>query len=165
MTQVTAYVALGANLEDPIVQVRAGLAALATLPNTQLLAQSSLYRTAPVGYADQPDFINAVAAVDTELSPRELLDALLAIELNHGRVRQFANAPRTLDLDVLLYDDVEVNESGLTIPHPRMHERAFVLAPLSEIAPHCEIPGHGRVSDLLRGLDTGGVTRLAAGEA
>ena len=165
MTPVTAYIALGANLEDPVVQVRAGLAALATLPDTQLLMQSSLYRTAPVGYADQPDFINAVAAVDTELSPRELLDALLAIELNHGRVRQFANAPRTLDLDVLLYDDVEVNESGLTIPHPRMHERAFVLAPLAEIAPLCEIPGHGRVSDLLRGLDPRGVTRLAAGEA
>jgi len=165
MTPVTAYIALGANLEDPVVQVRAGLAALATLPDTQLLMQSSLYRTAPVGYADQPDFINAVAAVDTELSPRELLDALLAIELNHGRVRQFANAPRTLDLDVLLYDDVEVNESGLTIPHPRMHERAFVLAPLAEIAPLCEIPGHGRVSDLLRGLDIGGVTRLAAGAA
>jgi len=165
MTPVTAYIALGANLEDPVVQVRAGLAALATLPDTQLLMQSSLYRTAPVGYADQPDFINAVAAVDTELSPRELLDALLAIELNHGRVRQFANAPRTLDLDVLLYDDVKVNESGLTIPHPRMHERAFVLAPLSEIAPLCEIPGHGRVSDLLRGLDPRGVTRLAAGEA
>ncbi|HYK12378.1 MAG TPA: 2-amino-4-hydroxy-6-hydroxymethyldihydropteridine diphosphokinase [Burkholderiales bacterium] len=165
MTPVTAYIALGANLEDPVVQVRAGLAALATLPDTQLLMQSSLYRTAPVGYADQPDFINAVAAVDTELSPRELLDALLAIELNHGRVRQFANAPRTLDLDVLLYDDVEVNESGLTIPHPRMHERAFVLAPLAEIAPLCEIPGHGRVSDLLRGLDPQGVTRLAAGAA
>ncbi len=165
MTPVTAYIALGANLEDPVVQVRAGLAALATLPDTQLLMQSSLYRTAPVGYADQPDFINAVAAVDTELSPRELLDALLAIELNHGRVRQFANAPRTLDLDVLLYDDVEVNESGLTIPHPRMHERAFVLAPLAEIAPLCEIPGHGRVSDLLRGLDPQGVTRLAGGAA
>ena len=165
MTPVTAYIALGANLEDPVVQVRAGLAALATLPDTQLLMQSSLYRTAPVGYADQPDFINAVAAVDTELSPRELLDALLAIELNHGRVRQFANAPRTLDLDVLLYDDVEVNESGLTIPHPRMHERAFVLAPLAEIAPLCEIPGHGRVSELLRSLDPQGVTRLAAGAA
>ena len=165
MTPVTAYIALGANLEDPVVQVRAGLAALATLPDTQLLMQSSLYRTAPVGYADQPDFINAVAAVDTELSPRELLDALLAIELTHGRVRQFANAPRALDLDVLLYDDVKVNESGLTIPHPRMHERAFVLAPLAEIAPLCEIPGHGRVSELLRSLDPQGVTRLAGGAA
>ena len=98
-------------------------------------------------------------------APRELLDALLAIEANaRPRARSLPNAPRTLDLDVLLYDDVEVNRrAGLTIPHPRMHERAFVLAPLAEIAPLCEIPGHGRVSELLRGLDTQGVTRLAAG--
>jgi 2-amino-4-hydroxy-6-hydroxymethyldihydropteridine diphosphokinase len=163
MTAVTAYVALGANLADPVAQVKAGIAALATLPHTQLKAQSSLYRTAPVGYADQPDFINAVAAVDTSLRPRDLLDALLAIEIDHGRVRQFANAPRTLDLDVLLYDDLQMHEEGLTIPHPRMHERAFVLAPLAEIAPHCVIPGRGNVSELLRAVDGGGVTRLNAG--
>ena len=162
MTAVTAYVALGANLEDPVSQVKAGIAALATLPRTQLRAQSSLYRTAPVGYADQPDFINAVAAIDTELNPRELLDALLAIEIEHGRVRQFANAPRTLDLDVLLYADGRVHEDGLTIPHPRMHERAFVLAPLNEIAPDCAIPGRGKVSELLRAVDGAGVTRLDA---
>ena len=160
MTPVTAYVALGANLEDPVVQVRAGLAALATLPHTQFLVQSSLYRTAPVGYADQPDFINAVAAVDTALSPRELLDALLAIELNHGRVRQFANAPRTLDLDVLLYDDVKVNESGLTIPHPRMHERAFVLAPLVEISPEVHIPGRGAAKPLMDSTKNQKIERL-----
>ncbi len=162
MTPVTAYIALGANLEDPVAQVQAGIAALATLPRTQLVAQSSLYRTAPVGYADQPDFINAVAAVDTALTPRELLDALLAIEIDHGRVRQFANAPRTLDLDVLLYADLQMHEEGLTIPHPRMHERAFVLAPLAEIAPHWVIPGHGKVSELLRVVDSAGVTRLTA---
>jgi 2-amino-4-hydroxy-6-hydroxymethyldihydropteridine diphosphokinase len=161
MTVVTAYVALGANLDDPVAQVKAGIAALATLRRTQLKAQSSLYRTAPVGYADQPDFINAVAAVDTALSPRELLAALLAIEIDHGRVREFANAPRTLDLDVLLYGDLQMREEGLTIPHPRMHERAFVLAPLEEIAPHCEIPGRGKVSDLLRAVGGGGVARLA----
>ena len=161
MTLVTAYVALGANLEDPIAQVKAGITALATLPRTQLVAQSSLYRTAPIGYADQPDFINAVAAVETTLNPRELLAALLAIERHHGRVREFANAPRTLDLDVLLYGDLRMHEDGLTIPHPRMHERAFVLAPLAEIAPQSEIPGHGRVNELLRGVDPGGVTRLA----
>ncbi len=161
MTPVTAYVALGANLEEPVAQVKAGIAALATLPRTRLIAQSSLYRTAPVGYADQPDFINAVAAVETALAPRELLDALLAIEFEHGRVRKFANAPRTLDLDVLLYGAAQVHEEGLTIPHPRMHERAFVLAPLAEIAPRCMIPGRGAVDDLLRGLDAGGVTRLA----
>ena len=163
MTAVTAYVALGANLGDPIAQVKAGIAALATLPRTQLKAQSSLYRTAPVGYADQPDFINAVAAIDTALSPRGLLDALLAIETDRGRVRQFANAPRTLDLDVLLYAYLQMHEHGLTIPHPRMHERAFVLAPLNEIAPDCVIPGRGKVSDLLRAADSGGVTRLDAG--
>ncbi|MEO8443289.1 MAG: 2-amino-4-hydroxy-6-hydroxymethyldihydropteridine diphosphokinase [Betaproteobacteria bacterium] len=162
MTAVTAYVALGANLADPVAQVKAGIAALATLPRTQLKAHSSLYRTTPVGYADQPDFINAVAAVATALSARDLLDALLAIEIDHGRVRQFANAPRTLDLDVLLYDDLRMHEAGLTIPHPRMHERAFVLAPLNEIAPDCVIPGRGKVSELLRAVDNAGVTRLNA---
>ncbi len=162
MTQVAAYIGLGANLNDPVAQVKAGINALAALPRTQLVAQSSLYRTAPVGYTDQPDFINAVAAIDTALSPRELLDALLATELDHGRVRDFTNAPRTLDLDVLVYGNAEVHEAGLTIPHPRMHERAFVLAPLAEIAPQCVIPGRGSVSELLAGIGMGGVTRLVA---
>jgi 2-amino-4-hydroxy-6-hydroxymethyldihydropteridine diphosphokinase len=157
---VTAYVALGANLENPESQVTAGLAALAALPQTQLVAQSSLYRTAPVGYADQPDFINAVAAVETALSPRELLDALLAIEASHGRKRTFPDAPRTLDLDVLLYGDLQVHEAGLTIPHPRMHERAFVLVPLAEIAPRSVVPGHGGVGELLRAIDAAGVARV-----
>jgi 2-amino-4-hydroxy-6-hydroxymethyldihydropteridine diphosphokinase len=161
MTGVIAYIALGANLENPAAQVMAGLAALAALPRTDLVMQSSLYRTAPVGYADQPDFINAVAEVETVLSPRELLNALLAIEEDHGRVREFPNAPRTLDLDVLLFGELQMREEGLTIPHPRMHERAFVLVPLAEIAPQCVIPGHGTVSELLRGMDVSGVTRLA----
>ena len=160
MTGVTAYVALGANLDDPVAQVRAGMSALAALPRTRLVAQSSLYRTAPVGYADQPDFINAVAAVETQLSARELLDTLLATEQRHGRVREFANAPRTLDLDVLLYGDSQVHEDGLTVPHSRMHERAFVLVPLAEIAPHCVIPGRGTVQALLRGMDVSGVVRI-----
>ena len=135
MKPAPAYVALGSNLQDPAAQVRAGFAALAALPATRLTAQSALYRSAPVGYAGQPDFINAVAAIETLLAPRALLDALLAIERSRGRVREFPNAPRTLDLDVLLYGDLLLNEHGLTIPHPRMHERAFVLAPLAEIAP------------------------------
>lgn len=159
MTSVTAYVALGANLENPIAQVRAGIEALAALPGTRLIGQSSLYRTAPVGYAAQPDFINAVAAIETTLGPRKLLDALLAIELKHRRVRDYPNAPRTLDLDLLLYGDIELDEDGLTIPHPRMHERAFVLAPLAEITPHCAIPGRGRVDELLRAADATGVAR------
>jgi 2-amino-4-hydroxy-6-hydroxymethyldihydropteridine diphosphokinase len=162
MTGVTAYIALGANLDDPAAQVNAGIAALATLPQTNLIAQSSLYRTAPVGYADQPDFINAVAAVETHLSARELLTALLATEQQHGRVREFANAPRTLDLDVLLYGESQVHEDGLTLPHPRMHERAFVLVPLAEIAPHCVIPGRGSVRALLREIATAGVVRINA---
>jgi 2-amino-4-hydroxy-6-hydroxymethyldihydropteridine diphosphokinase len=161
---VTAYVALGANLEDPVSQVTAGLAALGSLPRTRLVAQSSLYRTAPVGYAAQPDFINAVAMVETALSPRELLDALLAIERHHGRVRDFPNAPRTLDLDVLLYGDLQVREDGLTIPHPRMHERAFVLAPLAEIASPKIIPGRGVIGELLRAIDAAGVARIGSAD-
>ena len=160
MTEVTAYIGLGANLEDPVAQDAAGVAALTALPRTRLIAQSSLYRTAPVGYADQPDFINAVAAVATELSPRALLDAMLATEQQRGRVRTFLNAPRTLDLDVLLYGQMQMHEDGLTIPHPRMHERAFVLVPLAEIAPRCVIPGRGAVGELLRGIDAAGVARI-----
>ena len=157
----TAFIALGSNLKNPAAQVRAGFVALATLPATKLTAQSSLYRSAPIGYADQPDFINAVAAIETTLAPRALLDALLAIERSHGRVRDFLNAPRTLDLDVLLYGDLQLHEHGLTIPHPRMHERAFVLLPLAEIAPQCVIPGRGAVTELLRAIDVARVTQLA----
>jgi 2-amino-4-hydroxy-6-hydroxymethyldihydropteridine diphosphokinase len=165
MSGVTAYIALGSNLEDPAAQVRAAFAALSTLPQTQLRACSSLYRTAPVGYADQPDFINAVAAIETTLAPRALLDALLALELARGRARTFANAPRTLDLDVLLYGDQSIDEPGLCVPHPRMHERAFVLVPLAEIAPACVIPGRGAVADLLRHFDGSGVRRDDANKA
>lgn len=165
MSAVTAYVALGANLDDPVAQVQAGFDALAALARTQLKAKSSLYRTAPVGYADQPDFINAVAELETSLGPRELLDALLTVETSRGRVREFQNAPRTLDLDVLLYGEREIDEAGLTIPHPRMHERAFVLAPLAEIAPDVAIPGRGTAAELLARADRRGVTRLAPASA
>ena len=156
----TAFIALGSNLEHPAAQVREGFAALAALPATKLTMQSSLYRSTPVGYAGQPDFINAVAAVETSLAPRDLLDRLLGVERCHGRVRNFPNAPRTLDLDLLLYGDMQIHEPGLTIPHPRMHERAFVLVPLAEIVPRCVIPGRGAVIDLLRAIDAGGVSRL-----
>lgn len=162
MKAVQAYIALGGNLDDPASRVSAGFAALAALPKSRLTAQSALYRSAPVGYADQPDFINAAAALETGLRPRELLEALLAIERSHGRVRDFPNAPRTLDLDLLLYGGLQLHEDGLTIPHPRMHERAFVLAPLAAIAPQCVIPGRGRVADLLRAVDIGDVKQLAA---
>ena len=160
MKRVIAYIALGSNLEHPAAQVQAGFAALAALAGASLTMQSSLYRSAPVGYADQPDFINAVAAVETTLAPRDLLDRLLEIELGHGRVRSFPNAPRTLDLDLLLYGDLQVRDPGLTVPHPRMHERAFVLVPLAEIEPQCVIPGRGAVSALLNAVDGSSVTRL-----
>ncbi len=158
----TAYIALGSNLREPQCQLQAGFDALARLPGTELIARSSLYRSAPVGYLDQPDFVNAVVALRTSLQPRALLDALLAIEREHGRVRDFPNAPRTLDLDIALYGEQVIHEPGLTIPHPRMHERAFVMAPLAEIAPDAIVPGRGpvpvRVSELLAGVDVQSVS-------
>jgi 2-amino-4-hydroxy-6-hydroxymethyldihydropteridine diphosphokinase len=156
---VRAYVGIGANLGDPAAQVRRAIDALNALPSTRLEAASSLYRTAPVGYADQPDFVNAVAAIDTDLPPRALLDALLSIERAAGRERSFRNAPRTLDLDLLLYGDAAFHDDVLTVPHPRMHERAFVLAPLAEIAPDAAIPGHGSAAACAARLPDQGVRR------
>lgn len=141
-----AYVALGANLADPVVQIRAAIQALGKLPESRLVKASSLYRTAPVGIHGQPDFINAVAALHTRLSPQELLTALFEIEAAFGRRRDFYHAPRTLDLDLLLYDDRQIDSAFLRLPHPRMHLRAFVIAPLLEIAPGCRIPGRGKAA-------------------
>ena len=146
--QHRAFIALGSNLQDPASQIRQALAGIAELPQTTLVRSSSLYRTAPVGYDGQPDFINAAAEVTTALPPTALLKALLHIEALHGRERPFPNAPRVLDLDLLLYEDLILQTPTLTLPHPRMHNRGFVLLPLAEIAPQLEIPGHGRVSDL-----------------
>ncbi len=157
----TVFVALGSNLEDPVAQVRAGLRALAALPDTRLVAASSLYRNPPAGYHDQPDFVNAVAQIETDLAPRDLLNALLAIERRHGRSRDFPNAPRTLDLDILIYGQQVVHETGLTIPHPRMLERAFVLVPLAEIAPAVVVPGAGAVSQLAARVDVTGMVKLS----
>lgn len=143
---VRAFVALGSNLDDPAAQVSHAFGELGALPGTRLIAHSSLYRSAPWGYADQPDFINAVAEIETRLEPRQLLEMLLEIEHRRGRVREFLNAPRVLDLDLLMYNGLIHHEHGLTLPHPRMHERAFVLQPLTEIAPDCMIPGLGRAA-------------------
>jgi 2-amino-4-hydroxy-6-hydroxymethyldihydropteridine diphosphokinase len=145
--KIIATIGLGANLDDPAAQVEYALAELDRLPHTRLVARSSLYASAPVGYVDQPDFVNAVAQVETALAPRALLAALLDIEHRHGRERSFRNAPRTLDLDLLLYGNARFHEEGLSLPHPRMHERAFVLLPLIEIAPDATIPGIGRAID------------------
>ena len=130
-----AYVGVGSNLDDPRAQVLNAFSELEKLPHTRVVKKSSLYRTAPIGHADQPDFINAVAQLETGLPAERLLSELQEVEQRHGRKRSFANAPRTLDLDVLLFGDARIQTPELTVPHPRMHERAFVLKPLLEIAP------------------------------
>jgi 2-amino-4-hydroxy-6-hydroxymethyldihydropteridine diphosphokinase len=133
---------------------------LKALPRSAVVAVSSLYRTAPVGLHDQPDFINAVVAMETNLTPGELLDELFAIEARFGRQRSVRNAPRTLDLDLLLHGGTISDDPQVTLPHPRMHERAFVLMPLHEIAPALSIPGHGAVADLLLACADQGIVKL-----
>lgn len=142
MRPVRAYIGIGGNLDDPITQVRRAILALAELPTSRLTARSPLYRTRPVGGPpDQPDYINAVAALDTTLAPDELLATLQALETAHGRTRTVRWGPRTLDLDLLLYGRLTRHDPWLTLPHPRLHERAFVLYPLHDIAPDLDIPG------------------------
>lgn len=143
------FIALGSNLENPLSQVRRGILLLAGLERSRLLKRSSLYRTAPMGNTNQPDFINAVVQIETSLTPYRLLDALLEIESACGRVRNFPNAPRILDLDILLFENQQHSDVKLILPHPRMHERAFVLKPLLEISANCVIPGRGSVADCL----------------
>ena len=145
---VVASIGLGANLGDPQAALARALAELAVLPGTHLIATSPLYRSTPID-ATGPDFVNAVALLRTELAPHALLAQLQRIEAAHGRERPYRNAPRTLDLDLLLYGDERIDDAGLTIPHPRMHERAFVLRPLADVAPDAVIPGLGRVADWL----------------
>ena len=145
----TAYVGIGSNLGEPRRQIESALEALGRLPRTRLLLCSSVYRSAPEGRSDQPDFLNAVARLATRIAVEPLLDELQGIERRHGRERSFANAPRTLDLDLLLYDGRVLDTPRLTLPHPRMHQRAFVLAPLAQIAPEAVVPGHGRAANLL----------------
>lgn len=144
-----AFVGIGANLGDPVARVREAITALAALPQTRLVASSSLYRTAPLGYTAQDDFVNAACLLETDLAPRALLDRLRAIEEAAGRERSFKNAPRTLDLDLLLYGGETIDEPALTVPHPRLHERAFALAPVVELDPVCVIPGRGLAREWL----------------
>jgi 2-amino-4-hydroxy-6-hydroxymethyldihydropteridine diphosphokinase len=156
-----AWIGIGANLGDARANVADALARLARLPDTTLLRASSLYRTAPIDSSGD-DYINAVACLDTALDAHALLAALLGIEQDHGRERPYRNAPRTLDLDLLLYgDQVIVDTPALIVPHPRMHERAFVLAPLAELAPELRIRGHGRVADLLPKVADQAIEKLA----
>jgi len=139
-----AFIGLGSNLGDPAANVESAIAAIASLPGTTLIARSSLYQSAPLD-ADGDDYLNAVAQVRTTLAPLELLRALQAIEAGAGRLRPYPNAPRTLDLDLLLYDDVELATGPLVLPHPRLHERAFVVLPLLEIAPDLRWRGGERL--------------------
>lgn len=155
-----AYVALGANLGDPATTVRAALGALANLPESRVVRSSSLYRTKPVGIADQPEFVNAVAQLETTLRPEALLDQLLDVEQRFGRIRAEKNGPRTLDLDLLLYDDQFLELPRLTLPHPRLHLRAFVLQPLAEIAPNLIIPGRGNIAAWLPAVANQGIVKL-----
>ena len=156
-----AYVGLGSNLDDPRQQVERAFAALAGLPCTALVARSRCYRTPPWGVLAQPAFVNAAATLDTALAPEALLDALLAIERAAGRVRAGDRwGPRVLDLDLLHMDGVVCDEPRLSLPHPRLRERAFALVPLAEIAPALELPGQGRVCDLLAGVEAGACVPL-----
>jgi 2-amino-4-hydroxy-6-hydroxymethyldihydropteridine diphosphokinase len=158
-----AYIALGSNLGEPRARVEAAIKALDELPQTRLLRASSLYRTTPVGLGGQPDFVNAVAQVETHLLPQSLLLALHTQEAAQGRVRGIPNAPRTLDLDLLLYADRIMQTPDLVLPHPRLHLRAFVLVPLREIAPDdLRIPGRGALAAWLPAVHAqmSGVSRI-----
>lgn len=149
-----AYIALGANLGDRERTIRAALAALAATPEIEVVAVSSLVETDPVGYLDQPRFLNGAAALETTLPARELLELLLAVERRFGRARDEVppQGPRTLDLDLLLYGSARIEEPGLRIPHPRLHERRFVLEPLAELDASLEVPGKGEIQVLLAEL-------------
>ena len=155
-----AYVGIGANLGDARANVADAIGRLAQLPRSALLAVSSLYRTAPIDSGGD-DYINAVACIETQLAAEELLQALQAIELAHGRERPYRNAPRTLDLDLLLYGDAQIATDALQVPHPRMCERAFVLVPLLELAPDILIPGCGPAAQFLGAVASQTIARIA----
>ena len=159
-----AFIALGSNLagnlDSPTSQVIRGFQSIEQLPKTKLIKQSSLYQSAAVGYLNQPDFINAVVEISTQLSPETLLEKLLNIEHEAGRERPFANAPRVLDCDLLLYGDVIMNTEKLTLQHPRMHQRGFVLLPLAEIAPDLIIPNGGNVVKLALSFQNQDIKKL-----
>jgi 2-amino-4-hydroxy-6-hydroxymethyldihydropteridine diphosphokinase len=159
--RLRAWIGLGGNLGDPVRTIESAMCELERVERSRLVRRSSLYRSAPWGGIEQPQFVNAVAELETRLGARELLDALLVIERRHGRTRDGVRwGPRTLDLDLILHGEHIVREDGLVVPHPRLAERAFVLAPMAELAPDLHVPGHGRVADLLARLDDVSCVRL-----
>jgi 2-amino-4-hydroxy-6-hydroxymethyldihydropteridine diphosphokinase len=157
-----AYIGIGSNMDDPQQQVRGAFQALASLPDSLLIARSRLYRTRPFGPVQQGDFINAVAGLLTRLPPEKLLAELRALEVAQGRRRAERWGPRTLDLDLLVYGDRTINTETLEVPHPGIAERGFVLAPLADIAPTLFVPGAGRVADLLQRLPDAGIEAVVA---
>jgi 2-amino-4-hydroxy-6-hydroxymethyldihydropteridine diphosphokinase len=159
---IPAYVGIGSNLGDSRARVEAAFDALGAIPDTRLVARSRLYRTRPFGPVQQDDFINAAAGLLTLMPARELLAALRGIETSQGRIRAERWGPRTLDLDLLVYGDQRIDEPQLTVPHPGIAERGFVLVPLNDIAPTLLVPGVGRVEELLRGLPDDGIAVMAA---
>jgi 2-amino-4-hydroxy-6-hydroxymethyldihydropteridine diphosphokinase len=164
MTEVVAWIGLGSNLDDPRKQVNTALAELDRLSQSRLLACSGLYRSAPMGPQDQPDYINAVASMETALSAEALLDALQTIEQAHRRVHREHWGPRTLDLDILLYGDEVIDTPRLKVPHPGMAGRNFVLVPLAELAPRLSVPGLGEVQALLSAVSDEGLERTGDAE-
>lgn len=154
-----AYIGLGSNLDDPLAQVMRAIDELSALPQTQLVQRSAIYSSKPVG-PEQPDFINAVALLDTHLAPLALLDALQAIEQDHQRVRIQHWGPRTLDLDLLLYGDQVIATERLTVPHPYLTQRGFVLYPLADITPDLQLPNGSRLPDWLRQCPPDGLVKL-----
>jgi len=157
---IAAYIGLGSNLDNPVQQVAEAITEIGKLPESTLLVRSSLYRSAPHGPQDQPDFINAVIKIETELAPEVLLDHLQQIEHKHGRLRSVHWGPRTLDLDLLLYGNMKLNTEKLKVPHPQMACRSFVLEPLLEIETDIEMPGLGSAVQLYRKLQTGPLERI-----
>lgn len=159
--KIDTYIGIGSNLDDPVSQVTQAIEELRNLHDSSLISCSSLYRSPPMGPADQPDYINAVVWLQTRLAPLMLLDTLWNIEMSHGRVRGNQRwGPRVLDLDIILYGAQKIDESRLTVPHPGMSERAFVLYPLMEINPDLHIPAHGLIRELTDRCPRGGLARL-----
>lgn len=156
----TTYISLGSNLNQPIEQLKTAILSLQQILHTRFISVSRFYQTIPIGLKNQPDFINAVACLETTLTPKALLSNLQAIENNQGRIRKQKNGPRTLDLDILLYGKNVISEEGLTIPHPRLQERAFVLIPLLEIAPALLLPNGQSAENCL--LNLGDISSLVS---
>ena len=154
------YIALGSNLEEPSQQIYKAINLIDAIDELSVTCKSSLYKTKPIGRIDQPDFINAAIEVEGNISPENLHTALQDIETQTGRIRMELNEPRTLDLDILLIDDLIMKTKKLTVPHPRMHQREFVIVPLFEINQKLNIPGIGSIDDILKSLPDQGVVKI-----